>query len=351
VSSLAAGATLAAAFARDNGAKNRLASGSYPGFSTTQDAIMRLFQFDDGGRAAIGAAVSDREFIDVSAVDPRLPRDLQTVLSESDGLDRARAAVSKNQARRPVADARFLPLIARPNAIWALALNFKRHIEETGLTTSTVHPHVFLRMPASIVAHGAPLLCPPPEVARAYDYEGELAVVIGKGGRHIPRDKALDHVAGFTCFNEGSVREYQSHNRQFGLGKNFEQSGSCGPWLVTRDEMPDYKSARLVTRLDGIERQNSLLSDLLFDVEQVISYLSSGYALRVGDIIAMGTPGAIPREDPNDIGNDLSKQFGPIKVKGLVHMRPGSIVEVEISGIGTLRNPIVADRPHEYRAA
>ena len=312
---------------------------------------MRLFQFDDAERAAIGAAVSETEFIDLSVADASLPRDLQSLLSTSGGLDRARAAIGKSQARRPLLGVKFLPLISRPNAIWALALNFKRHIEETGLTTSTEHPHVFLRHPASLVAHGEPLLCPPPEVARAFDYEGEFAVVIGRGGRHVPPGKALDHVAGFTCFNEGSVREYQSHNRQFGLGKNFEKSGSCGPWLVTPDEIPDYKSARLVTRLDGIERQNSLLSDLLFDVEQVIGYLSSGYELRVGDIIAMGTPGAIPRDDPNDIGNDLSKQFGRIKVKGLVHMRPGSTVEVEISGIGTLRNPIVADRPGEYRAA
>jgi 2-keto-4-pentenoate hydratase/2-oxohepta-3-ene-1,7-dioic acid hydratase in catechol pathway len=312
---------------------------------------MRLFQFDDGGQPAIGVVLSDTEYLDLSDAAPGLPRDLQTLLYRPSGLDQARAIVEQGLGRRPLAKVKFLRLISRPNAIWALALNFRRHIEETGLTTSTEHPHVFLRMPASLVAHGEPLLCPPSEVARAFDYEGELAVIIGRGGRHIPREKTLDHVAGFTCFNEGSVREYQSHNRQFGLGKNFEQSGSYGPWLVTCDEVPDYKSARLVTRLNGIERQNSLLSDLLFDVEQVISYLSSGYELRVGDIIAMGTPGAIPRDDPQDEGNDLSKQYGRIKVKGLVHMRPGSTVEVEISGIGTLRNPIVADKPHAYRAS
>jgi 2-keto-4-pentenoate hydratase/2-oxohepta-3-ene-1,7-dioic acid hydratase in catechol pathway len=310
---------------------------------------MRLFQFDDGGQPAIGVVLSDTEYLDLSDAAPGLPRDLQTLLYRPSGLDQARAIVEQGLGRRPMAKVRFLPLISRPNAIWALALNFKRHIEETGLTTSTEFPHVFLRMPASLGAHGEPLLCPPPEVARAFDYEGELAVIIGRPGRHIPRDKALDHVAGFTCFNEGSVREYQGHNRQFGLGKNFERSGSYGPWLVTRDEVPDYKSARLLTRLDGVERQNSLLSDLLFDVEQVISYLSSGYELRVGDIIAMGTPGAIPRDDPQDEGNDLSKQYGRIKVKGLVHMRPGSTVEVEIGGVGTLRNPIVADKPHAYR--
>jgi 2-keto-4-pentenoate hydratase/2-oxohepta-3-ene-1,7-dioic acid hydratase in catechol pathway len=311
---------------------------------------MRLFQFDDAGRAAIGAAVSDREFVNLSDPDAKLPRDLQTLLAMPKGLDAARSALGRNAARRPLSGVKFHPLIAKPNAIWALALNFKRHLEETGLTTSKTHPHVFLRQAASLVAHNEPLKCPPPEVARAFDYEGELAVVIGRGGRHVPPEKALDHVAGFTCFNEGSVREYQSHNRQFGLGKNFEQSGSCGPWLTTSDEVPDYKSSTLTTRLDGIVRQQSSLSDLLFDVEQVVSYLSSGYELRVGDIIAMGTPGALPLDDPNDVGHDLSKQFGPIKVKGLVHMRPGSTVEVEISGIGTLRNPVVADAPHAYRA-
>jgi 2-keto-4-pentenoate hydratase/2-oxohepta-3-ene-1,7-dioic acid hydratase in catechol pathway len=310
---------------------------------------MRLFQFAEAGQSALGVAVSDAEFVSVSEAAPDLPRDLKSLLALPDGLACARAAASANAPRRHIADAIFLPLIFQPNAIWALALNFKTHIEETGLTTSRAYPHVFLRMPASIVAHNAPLLCPPPEVARAFDNEGELAVIIGRAGRHIPVDKALDHVAGFSCFNEGSVREYQSHNRQFGLGKNFEQSGSCGPWLVTRDDVPHYKSARIVTRLDGVVRQDSHLSDLLFDVEHVVSYLSSGYQLRVGDTIAMGTPGAKLLADPNDIGNDLTQQHGPIKVKGLVHMRPGAIVEVEIEGIGTLRNPVVADQPRSYR--
>jgi 2-keto-4-pentenoate hydratase/2-oxohepta-3-ene-1,7-dioic acid hydratase in catechol pathway len=312
---------------------------------------MRLFQFDDAGQPAIGAAISDAEFVSVSAAMPDTPRDLQSFLALPGAIDRARAAAAQGMARRPIAEATFLPLIARPNAIWALALNFKTHIEETGLSTSRTHPQVFLRTAASIVAHNAPLLCPPPDVARAFDYEGELAVIIGRGGRHIPPEKALDHVAGFTCFNEGSVREYQMHNRQFGLGKNFERSGSCGPWLVTRDELPDYKASRIITRLDGIVRQDSRLDDLLFDVEHTISYLSSGTELRVGDIIAMGTPGAKPLADPDDVGNDLARQFGPIKVKGLVHMRPGATVEVEITGIGILRNPVVADLPREYRAS
>ena len=237
------------------------------------------------------------------------------------------------------------PLLDHPNALWALALNFKSHIAETGLTTSREFPQVFLRTGASYVGHGEPLLCPPPEIARAFDYEGELGVVIGRAGRHIPIDRALDHVAGYTCVNEGSVREYQIHNRQFGLGKNFEASGSYGPWLVTPDEFGDPAAHHLVTRVNGIVRQRVPLDDMLFDVSSVISYLSQGYELRPGDMIAMGTPGVLPAEAQDAEGLDLERQHGPFKIPGLVHMRPGDVVEVEISGLGVLRNPVVADAP------
>ncbi len=134
------------------------------------------------------------------------------------------------------------------------------------------------------------------------------------------------------------------HNRQFGLGKNFEASGSYGPWLVTADEFGDPAEQRVSTRVNGVLRQDAPLSDMLFSVAQVISYLSDGYMLRAGDLIAMGTPGALPPK-PDDIeGQDMTKQYGPFKVPGLVHMRPGDIVEVEISKLGVLRNPVIADQ-------
>ncbi|WP_293238898.1 fumarylacetoacetate hydrolase family protein, partial [Paludibacterium sp.] len=247
-------------------------------------------------------------------------------------------------------DVELKPFLGRSNAMWALALNFKTHIAETGLTTSPDYPHIFLRTGASFVGHGEPLRCPPSEVARAFDYEGELAVVIGKAGRHIPPEKAFEHIAGYTCLNEGSVREYQVQNRQFGLGKNFEESGSYGPWLMTPDEFGDPSRSRVRTWVNGVKRQDAPLNDMLFDVAHVVSYLSEGYRLRPGDLIAMGTPGAL-KPGPDDAeGHDMSKQYGPFKVPGLVHMKPGDLVEVEISGLGVLANPVRADHPRQYTA-
>jgi 2-keto-4-pentenoate hydratase/2-oxohepta-3-ene-1,7-dioic acid hydratase in catechol pathway len=310
---------------------------------------MRVFAFQDAGNRALGVMTSDTHFLDLAAAAPDLPRSLIEVLAMPNGLDRLRAALQGRVGKRALSEVVLLPFLDRPNAMWALALNFKTHIKETGLTTSRQHPHAFLRTAASYVGSGEPILAPPAEMARAFDYEGELGVIIGRPGRHIPRDRALEHVAGYTCVNDGSVREYQIHNRQVCLGKNFEASGAYGPWLVTTDELGDPAARTLQTRINGVVRQRSSLDDMLFDVASVVSYLSEGYQLRPGDLIAMGTPGALqPRADDIE-GRDLTRQHGLFKVPGLVHMRPGDVVEVEIDGIGTLRNPVVADLPRAYR--
>jgi 2-keto-4-pentenoate hydratase/2-oxohepta-3-ene-1,7-dioic acid hydratase in catechol pathway len=280
---------------------------------------------------------------------PQLPPTLLGIMALGDGLEPVRRAVQGREPNLSLADVTLRPFLGRPNALWALALNFKSHIAETGLTTSREFPQVFLRTVASYVGQDEPLLCPPAEIARAFDYEGELGVVIGCAGRHIPIDRALDHVAGYTCVNEGSVREYQIHNRQFGLGKNFEASGSYGPWLMTPDEFGDPASRSVTTRVNGIVRQRAPLDDMLFDVSSVVSYLSQGYELRPGDMIAMGTPGVLPAESQDVEALNLARQHGPFKIPGLVHMRPGDVVEVEISGLGVLRNAVVADAPAHYR--
>ena len=171
-------------------------------------------------------------------------------------------------------------------------------------------------------------------------------MIIGRGGRHIPVEKAFDHIAGFACFNEGSVREYQRHNRNFGLGKNFERSGSVGPWLMTVDEFGDPKKQRVITRLNGIERQNAPLDDMLFSVEQVIHYLSTGYSLLPGDMIAMGTPGALPPHP-----GETLQPAGRHGILGQVNMKPGDRVEVEITGLGVLANDVVGDETAFYRPA
>jgi 2-keto-4-pentenoate hydratase/2-oxohepta-3-ene-1,7-dioic acid hydratase in catechol pathway len=310
---------------------------------------MKIIRYEHRGQSGIGVMVDERRFIGLLEAVPQLPPTLLGIMALGDGLEPVRRAIQGHEPNLSILDVTPRPFLDYPNALWALALNFKSHIAETGLTTSREFPQVFLRTVASYVGHGEPLLCPPPEIARAFDYEGELGVVIGCAGRHIPIDRALDHVAGYTCVNEGSVREYQIHNRQFGLGKNFEASGSYGPWLMTPDEFGDPATRSVTTRVNGVVRQRAPLDDMLFDVSSVISYLSQGYELRPGDMIAMGTPGVLPAESQDVEGLDLARQHGPFKIPGLVHMTPGDVVEVEISGLGALRNTIVADAPAHYR--
>jgi 2-keto-4-pentenoate hydratase/2-oxohepta-3-ene-1,7-dioic acid hydratase in catechol pathway len=310
---------------------------------------MKIIRYEHRGHSGIGVMADDRRFIGLLEAAPQLPPTLLGIMALGDGLEPVRRAVQGREPNLSLADVTLRPFLGRPNALWALALNFKSHIAETGLTTSREFPQVFLRTVASYVGQDEPLLCPPAEIARAFDYEGELGVVIGCAGRHIPIDRALDHVAGYTCVNEGSVREYQIHNRQFGLGKNFEASGSYGPWLMTPDEFGDPASRSVTTRVNGIVRQRAPLDDMLFDVSSVVSYLSQGYELRPGDMIAMGTPGVLPAESQDVEALNLARQHGPFKIPGLVHMRPGDVVEVEISGLGVLRNAVVADAPAHYR--
>lgn len=300
---------------------------------------MRLISYRHHGEPAVGVMVDDTGFVALPKAAPDLPRGLRGILDLGEaGLRRCRAAAEGKQPDLRLDQVTLDPVIPDPHAIWALALNFKQHIEETRLTTSPDHPQIFLRIAASQVGGNQPMLCPHPTIARAYDYEGELAAIIGRGGRYIRERDALSHVAGYSCYNEGSVREFQAHNRQFGLGKNFERSGSFGPWLMTPDEFGDPYAQTVTTRLNGVDRQRGALRDMLFTIERVIAYLSTGYALRPGDVISMGAPGALPLRP-----GETAEQLGPIKVAGVVHMKPGDVVAVEITGLGTLVNPIVAD--------
>ncbi len=298
---------------------------------------MRLISYRRNGEAGVGVMAGDGGAVALALATPDLPRTLKGILELDDGLDRARAAAEGRAADFALDDVELEPVIPDPHAIWALALNFRMHIEETQLTTSAEHPQIFLRMPASQVGHDQPMVCPRPDIAKTYDYEGELAVIMGRGGRYIGEADALGRVAGYACYNEGSVREFQRHNRQFGLGKNFEKSGSFGPWMVTADEFGDPRDHVVTTRLNGIEKQRAGLDEMLFSVEQVIGYLSTGYALRPGDVIVMGTPGALP-PGPDYVAGAQDSD----RIPGRTHMKPGDAVEVEITGIGTLANRIAA---------
>jgi 2-keto-4-pentenoate hydratase/2-oxohepta-3-ene-1,7-dioic acid hydratase in catechol pathway len=302
------------------------------------EGVLKVVSYRHQGKHGVGV-VAGNGVIALAKAAPALPDDLRKILEIDPTLAKVRAATAGKSADLSLDDIQFDPVIRAPHAIWALALNYKLHIEETGLTTSPVYPQIFLRMPISQVGHKEALWAPRKAIAEAYDYEGELAVIIGKGGRYIKRDKAFDHVAGYSCYNEGSVREYQGHNRQFGLGKNFERSGSFGPWLVTPDAFGDPATHTLITRLNGIERQHAKISGLLHDVPRLIEYLSEGYTLQPGDVIVTGSPGALPLRP----GEQPEKPVGKVIVAGQLHMRPGDVCEVEVDGLGVLSNPVIED--------
>lgn len=213
-----------------------------------------------------------------------------------------------------------LPPIPDPDKILCIGLNYMTHIRETG-RDAPEKPSIFTRYPSSIVGHGAAMIRP--KASDWFDFEGELAVVIGKAGRAIARDRAMEHIAGYSCFNDGSVRDFQRHTSQFWAGKNFDRSGSMGPWLVTADELPDPAAQSMTTRLNGTVVQSTPISDLAFDIPALVEYISTVTELLPGDVIATGTPSGV----------------GLFREPKLF-MKPGDRIEVDITGIGTLANTI-----------
>jgi 2-keto-4-pentenoate hydratase/2-oxohepta-3-ene-1,7-dioic acid hydratase in catechol pathway len=254
-------------------------------------------------------------------VTDRLPEpDLARVLAAPDGLGRLADAA----ATAPHVDPRavtWLPPVVAPAKILCIGVNYHAHREEMGRGDDAPHPTVFVRWPSSLVGHGQPVVRP--LESEAFDYEGELAVVIGRRGRRIAVADALDHVAGYSCFLDGSVRDWQRHTTQFTAGKNFDRSGAFGPWIVTADEVPDPGVLHLRTTVDGEVLQDSGTDLLIASVPELIAYCSTFATLEPGDVIATGTPGGVgsARTPPR-------------------WLRPGESVEVTISGIGTLANPV-----------
>ena len=233
----------------------------------------------------------------------------------------AEAAATAAKAARHSLDAiTWLPVIPNPDKILCIGLNYETHRKETG-RAEVENPTVFGRFANSQTGHLANIIRP--RVSTDLDFEGELAIVIGKPGRHIARGNAWDHIAGYACYNEGSVRDFQRHTHQFTPGKNFPQTGAFGPWLVTPDEVGDLGALRLQTRLNGAVVQEATISQMIFDIPRQIEYCSSFTELVPGDVIVTGTPGGVG-----------AKRTPPL------WMKPGDIVEVEIDRVGLLRNGI-----------
>lgn len=223
--------------------------------------------------------------------------------------------------RYALADVTLLPVIPNPEKILCVGLNYATHVAETGREQKE-HPAIFTRWADTLIADGDALVRPR-ETTR-FDYEGELAVIIGKGGRRIARDAAFDHIAGYSVFNDGSARDWQRHNIQFTPGKNYPATGAFGPALVLRDAIPDLASQRVQTRVNGQLVQDQPISDMIWDIATVIEYCSTFTSLAPGDVIVTGTPGGVG-----------DKRNPPLYLKG------GDTVEVSVGTVGTLTNPVV----------
>jgi 2-keto-4-pentenoate hydratase/2-oxohepta-3-ene-1,7-dioic acid hydratase in catechol pathway len=285
---------------------------------------MKLVSFTSGGIPAYGA-VTDRGVVNLCAeMGSRFPT-LRALLAHPEGLAKAGRIAAGGSAASPLDGLTLLPVIPNPDKIICVGLNYRDHVAETG-RTETPHPALFARFPGSQVAHGEPMVRP--HVSEKFDYEGELAVIIGTGGRHIAETDALKHIAGYACYNEGSVRDWQMHTSQYLAGKTFAGTGAFGPWMVTADEIPDPAALTLETRLNGQVVQRTTTDMMITPVPKLIAYISTILPLLPGDVIVSGTPAGVG-----------SKRTPPL------WMKPGDVVEVEISGIGLLRNPVIAEQP------
>ncbi len=281
---------------------------------------MKLITFERAGRTSYGA-VKDGGIVDLGA---RLGRAAPGLI---DMMGKGLAPQAQDMVVREAPDFSLesvrlgLPLPV-PGTILCVGINYlDRNAEYNDGSEQPKNPSVFLRVPASFVAHGAPLIRPPETLQ--FDYEGEIALVIGRRGRRIAREAAMGHVFGYTIANEGTAREWTRHGKfNVTQGKNFDRSGSIGPWIVTADAAP-AGALRLVTRVNGEERQNETTDRLLFPFGVLISYLSTFTTLEPGDLILTGTP------------NGAGARFSPPK-----WLVPGDVVEVEVEGVGVLSNPV-----------
>ncbi len=283
---------------------------------------MRLVTFDKGGRPIAGVRKVN-SVVDLSIAAPDLPGDWPAIFAAG-ALERVAEAVAGAgpDALVPAADVTLMVPIPRPPKILCIGLNYRHHAEETGMAIPD-YPIVFTRYPTSLTAHDTPLVCP--AASDVFDFEAELVAVIGTAGRHIPKERALDHVAGYSICNEGSVRDYQFKSSQWAMGKNFDRSGSFGPEIVTADELPPGASGLYVrSRLNGEIMQDGNTDDLIFDIATLVNEISEVMTLEPGDVIITGTPFGV----------------GFVR-KPPLFMKAGDVCEVEIEGIGVLRNSVI----------
>ena len=281
---------------------------------------MKIASFRDANRSSWGVVLGDVVF-DAGA-GTGAP-DLKSWLASGGTWAELERAAAGGTATVRLADVDLLPPIPNPDRILCVGVNYEEHRKETGRAPSA-HPTIFTRFASTLAAHGEALLLP--RVSSQLDFEGELAVVVGAPGRYLDEATALACVAGYSCFDDGSVRDFQTHASQFTPGKNFPRTGGFGPWLVTPDEVGDVRDLSLVTRVSGVEMQRARVGDMTFGIARLLAYVSSFTPLSPGDVIATGTPSGVgwKRSPP----------------RWLVD---GDLVEVTIDRVGTLANVVRAE--------
>jgi 2-keto-4-pentenoate hydratase/2-oxohepta-3-ene-1,7-dioic acid hydratase in catechol pathway len=285
---------------------------------------MRFISFEHNNRSSWGAVI-DNEIVDLGV---HMGGDLKEAIAH----DRLTNAIREAQKTHPslmLSAVQLKPPISAPEKIACIGVNYaNRNAEYNDGSEAPSKPSLFMRAPDSLTSHNGYLLRPPE--SKQLDYEGEIVVVIGKAGRRIQEQEAYDHIAGLTIMNEGTIRDWLRHSKfNVTQGKNFYHSGSVGPWLVSADEFSpqNYENMRVITRVNGEERQNDTTANMMFPINFLIAYLSQFYLLKPGDLIATGTP------------NGAGARFNPPK-----WLKPGDTVEVEVEGIGILRNEVIDEK-------
>ena len=287
---------------------------------------MKIIGFEAEGGVRLGV-VEAEQVIDLQTVDNRLSGNLADVLAAHDGDLSPLADLAKRapaSARRPLAGIKYALPIARPGKIICLGLNYLDHVKE-GPSRDNVpkFPSIFMRGLTSMVPHEQPIIRP--KASEQLDYEAEMMLIVGKRAKHLTLENATSCIAGYSCGNEGSVREFQRKSTQWDMGKNFDRTGGFGPWMVTADELPDAgKGLKIQSRLNGTVMQSDNTDNMMFPVPEMLVYITQGMTLEPGDIIFTGTPSGV----------------GHARKPNPVWMKHGDVCEIEIEGIGTLRNPI-----------
>jgi 2-keto-4-pentenoate hydratase/2-oxohepta-3-ene-1,7-dioic acid hydratase in catechol pathway len=290
---------------------------------------MKIVAFEGQGGPRIGIVEGD-QVVDLQAAEPRVPHDLGEWLVKTNGDTLELGEIAKRapaSARKPLASITYALPVGRPGKIICLGLNYLEHVKEGSQRDNIPKfPTIFMRGLTSLVPHGAPIIRP--QASETLDYEAELILVVGKRAKHLTPANATSCIAGYSCGNEGSVREFQRKTTQWDMGKNFDRTGGFGPWLITVDELPDAaKGLKIQSRLNGTVMQSDNTDNMMFPIVEMLVYITQGITLEPGDVIFTGTPSGVghARKPP-------------------VWMKNADTIEVEIERIGTLRNPIANEK-------